>query len=100
MNEQKLSGALGLCRRAGKITVGIDPVRESIRKGKAALVILARDLGENSTKKVLPLAEARGIRAVRVDLGKESLAAALGKEGAVGVLAVPQEFLNLVLASL
>ena len=95
-----MAGALGLCRRAGKITVGIEPVREEIRKGKAALVLLAQDLGENSTKKIVPLAENRSVRVVRTGLSKEALSVALGKEGAVGVLAVPQEFLNLVLASL
>lgn len=96
----KLSGALGLARRAGKITVGATLVKEEIRKGKAALVILAKDTAQNGEKKLLPLATNRGVKVVRADLTKSELASALGKEGVVSAVAVPKEFLNLVLASL
>lgn len=100
MQRDKLSGALGLCRRAGKVTTGTTLVREACRRGKAALVILAQDMAAGSEGKVRPLAEHRGIPVHRVALTKSELARALGKEGEVSCLCVPREFLNLVLASL
>ena len=49
----KLLGALSLCRKAGKLTMGFDPVAESAAKGKAALVLLAADLsaGRNEAER-------------------------------------------------
>jgi ribosomal protein L7Ae-like RNA K-turn-binding protein len=98
--NHKLAGALGLCCRAGKLIVGIGLVREALRSGKAALVVLAADTASNGENKIIPLAEHRHVPVHRSDLSKMELGAALGKEGAVAAVAVPKEFLNLVLASL
>lgn len=99
MNE-KLCGALGLARRAGRLTVGSALVREQLRSGKAAVILLAADLSENAEKKLLPLAEHRSVKVVRTKLDKASLAAAIGAEGEVGAVSVSRDFMNLVLASL
>ena len=43
-NENGLKGALGLCRKAGKLTMGFDAVCEDVYKGKVWLVLTASDL--------------------------------------------------------
>lgn len=51
MNDRLLS-LLGICRRAGKLVIGADPVKESIDTGKAFLVICANDISQNTEKKI------------------------------------------------
>ena len=42
----KISGSLGLCRKAGKLLMGFDTVIEAIQKGEAVLVLLAKDCSD------------------------------------------------------
>ena len=51
MNDAILS-LLGLCRRAGKLTIGNDAVVEDTKNGTAKLVILTRDISANTRKKL------------------------------------------------
>jgi ribosomal protein L7Ae-like RNA K-turn-binding protein len=46
MNETKFSGLLGICRKAGKMSVGHDAAKDSIRNNRAFLCILAADASE------------------------------------------------------
>ncbi len=100
MTADKLRGALGLCRRAGKVTVGITLVKEQLHKGNAALVLLAADAAKNTEDRILPLAEHKAIPVRRVSLTKKELALAVGKSTEAVCVSVPKEFVNLVLASL
>ena len=43
-----LLGALGLCRKAGKLLHGYDRVQENALRGKVALVLLAADASERT----------------------------------------------------
>ncbi len=50
-NEQHpLMGALGLCRKAGKLLHGYDRVQENALRGKVALVLLTADASERTVK--------------------------------------------------
>ena len=100
MTGNKLQGALGLARRAGKLVAGTDPVREALKKRKAALVLLAQDAAENAEKKVAPLAGQKNVPVKRVNLSREELGACVGKPMGVACVAVAGEFFSLVLASL
>ena len=52
-NEQHpLMGALGLCRKAGKLLHGYDRVQENALRGKVALVLLTADASERTVKPV------------------------------------------------
>ncbi len=51
-NKQKLVSAISLCRKAGKLVMGFDAVRESVFGGKAALVLLAADVSEGTAKRM------------------------------------------------
>lgn len=48
----KLLFALSMARRASKLTMGFDAVKEEIVSGRRHLVLLAADTGENTLKKI------------------------------------------------
>lgn len=51
-NKQKIFDLLTICRKAGRMTMGFDSVKESIQTGKAKLVLLATDISAKTEKEV------------------------------------------------
>ena len=47
-DQHLLLGALGLCRKAGKLLHGYDRVQENALRGKLALVLLTADASERT----------------------------------------------------
>lgn len=76
---------LGICRKAGKLEIGEDPVGAACGKGRARLVLLASDAAENTRRRTLQ--RSRDGTAVTVPYTKEQLGAALGR-GSCAVLAI------------
>ena len=64
--------------------VGVERVRDGIRKDKVALVIVATDASRNSLDKVVPLLNARRVRFIEVPSATE-LGGVAGRESAVVV---------------
>ena len=89
MADQNLMlGALGLCRKAGKLVMGFDAVAESVMKGKAVLVLTAQDISPRTARKTREFCE--GILDVQsMPLTQEQLCAVTHKP--VGVYAVTDE---------
>jgi ribosomal protein L7Ae-like RNA K-turn-binding protein len=48
--ENKLINILTICRKAGGITTGFDPVKEETLDGKISVILLASDISEKSEK--------------------------------------------------
>ncbi len=88
MNDRLLS-LMGLCRRAGKMSLGCDPVREAIEEGKAHLVLAAGDLSANTLKKVTASAEEGKVNILTLKRSKEQMSLSLGK--ICGVVAINDE---------
>lgn len=83
MNDRLLS-LLGLCRRAGRLVIGADPVKEAIDTDKAFLVICASDISQNTEKKIRKATEAKGnVQYCIVNRSKDELSFSLGKTCAV-----------------
>ncbi len=82
MNSNTL-GFLGLLRRAGKITIGCEPVCESARLGKARLLLMAEDISANTKKTVLRRTKAYYLHTYIIRCSKQELSNALGKQAAV-----------------
>ena len=82
----KLLGALSLCRKAGKLVMGFDPVAESVAKGNAQLVLLAADLAPGSRKKALRFCEGAGLAPRELPFTQQELLAVTPKR--TGVFAV------------
>ena len=53
MQQHKAVFALSLCRKAGTLVTGFDAVKESVYKGKAALVLCAQDASEGSAGRIV-----------------------------------------------
>jgi len=51
--EARILELFGLCRRAGGVTVGMDAVLGDIERGKARVVVLAKDLSDRSRDRVI-----------------------------------------------
>lgn len=79
MREQAFLSLLGLCRRAGRLALGHDPVLESLRRGKAKLVLLAEDFSARSAKALLQAAEAAKVPVLRPGVSLAALSAAVGR---------------------
>ena len=88
MQKDKALGALGLCRRAGRLVQGFDRVLETALRGRAQLVVLASDASERTARKVREGCE--GLCPVRtVPLTQAELAGLFRRPAAV--LAVTDE---------
>ena len=79
----RLMSLLGLCRRAGKIVLGFDPVIDSIYQKKSKLVIIASDCSQHTAKGVLRTAHMNNVKAYVVPYTKEDISLAVGKYTAV-----------------
>ncbi|MGN0453495.1 MAG: L7Ae/L30e/S12e/Gadd45 family ribosomal protein [Ruminococcus sp.] len=82
MNDRLLS-LLGIARKAGKLIIGNDPVREAIEANKACIVLLADDISENTAKKIITHAESFSVECYVMKRSKEELSLSLGKTCAV-----------------
>ena len=51
-DKDPLLGALGICRKAGKLLHGYDRVEEAVMRGKACLVLLACDASKRTTQHI------------------------------------------------
>lgn len=48
----KLLGLLSLCRKAGRLRIGFEPVKDSLEAGEARLVLFARDFSPRSRERM------------------------------------------------
>jgi len=78
VNERLLS-LLGLARRAGKISLGFDPVCDSAAKGEAVLVFYTEDVSAGSLKKLNKSISAAGVEMAQLPCDMDTLAGAIGK---------------------
>lgn len=83
MNNNKLLSFLGLCRRAGKMTIGNDAVIEAMISGESCLVLLAEDASQRTAKDIMETAQKNNIQIVRLSYDKQQISRALGKLTAV-----------------
>ena len=78
MNRSKLFSYLGLSMRAGKLVTGDEGVMNSLRSGKAKLVILAEDASANTHKKYRDKCSYYGVPLIVAGTRSE-LGASIGK---------------------
>ena len=55
VSKEKLFGLLTICRKAGRMTMGFDSVKESILTDKAKAVFLASDISAKTEKESMPI---------------------------------------------
>lgn len=85
--NSKIDGLLGICRRAGHLTVGFDAVKALVLSGDAKLILLADDVSEKTAKEIRFLLRNASCPAVLISETKTALAAAIGQKKPVGIVA-------------
>ena len=98
--RNKLLGAIGLARKAGKTLLGTDVVCESMKKGKVILALISVYASENTKKRVEERAERCGVRTVYVDAGTEEIGAAVGKRPLACIGITDENFTKLIESNL
>lgn len=83
-----ISGLLTICRKAGKLVLGTDEVKNACRNGKALGVIVAKDFSEKSFKEISFVCTNEGVPLYRSELTLNDIGLALGK--VYGVIAVTE----------
>lgn len=86
--NNKLTGLLGMSRRAGKLTAGFDAVERLLKSGKADVVLMASNLSAKTEKELRFAAKGRDDRLFSLPLDKMELGKVLGFEKPLGVLAL------------
>lgn len=86
---------LGLCRRAGKLVAGYEPVREAARKREAKLVLRAGGISAKTHKEIGFFANKYGIELAELPMDMLELAPLFHKR--VAVMAITDvQFANLI----
>lgn len=82
---------LGLCRRAGKMIYGFDPVCEEIKREKSKVcgVALAKDISEKTLKEITFICDKYGVKLFKADADMDQIKAVLGKR--TGIIAILDE---------
>jgi ribosomal protein L7Ae-like RNA K-turn-binding protein len=85
--DKQLLPLLGLCKRAGMMEVGEEPVEAAARAKHARVLLLASDAADNTRRRVEHFAAAGACLWLRVPFTKEELGRAVGRTSCA-VLAV------------
>lgn len=77
--HSELLSTLGLCKRAGMLAVGEEPVEAIARAKDARVIFLAADAAENTVRRAAHFAEAGQCLWLRLPFSKEQLGRAVGR---------------------
>ena len=84
--EQKLRALLGFARKAGKLAVGTEAVKESIKRNRSQLVLIAADISQKSAKEINFACQKNNIRSEVITLGIDDVTQSIGTRA--GILSV------------
>ena len=88
---------IGICRKAGRIEAGEEPVDAAVRARDARLLLLAADAADNTARRCAHVAEVGQCLWLRIPESKYELGRALGR-GSCAVLAITDTGLALAVA--
>ena len=66
--ENRLTAVMTMCRRAGKLLLGFDAVKEAAQGKTAKLILLASDVSEKTEKEIRFYAGAAPVRKLPLDM--------------------------------
>ncbi|HWO77997.1 MAG TPA: YlxQ family RNA-binding protein [Bacillus sp. (in: firmicutes)] len=95
MTQNNWMSLLGLANRARKVVSGEESVIQEVRRGKAKLVLLAKDASDNTMKKVLDKCKYYQVPVCIVE-SREQLGHSIGKPARVIVCVTDGGFANSV----
>lgn len=81
-----IKGSLSMCRRAGKLTVGMDEVKNACKAGRACGVLVASDVSAKTFKEIKYVCAYEGVKLYGAGMTMDDIGDCLGKR--FGILAV------------
>lgn len=94
--QKKLRSLIGFAMRAGKLISGTEQVLNSIRRGKAKLVVLAKNTSGSSTKKIKDKCDFYGVELLEI-FRVEELSHMIGKTNRVVLAVTSDDFASEIL---
>lgn len=87
----KFLSLLGLMRRAGKLEIGFDAVKETLLKGKSKLIITTSDISPKTEKEIRFFAEKseESVKIISVSYDSQNMKDAIGRN--VKIIALTDE---------
>lgn len=85
--NSKFLNLLGIARRAGKLSFGHDAVTDSIKQGKASLVVICADASERLKAEMKRLCDERKIQFIESGYSMEQISLSTGMKS-IAVLSV------------
>ena len=86
MLYQKLTGILSICRKAGKLVLGFDPMKEALEKKQVSGVLTTADISPKTYKEVCYFCQKKKIPVCPVPLTMFQLGSAVGRKAAVAAV--------------
>jgi ribosomal protein L7Ae-like RNA K-turn-binding protein len=87
--NDKILTLLGFASKSGNLSFGADSVKESLKRSKAKLVIIASDISDKSRKEIRFFADKNNVRVIDVTYDIATLSHATGKKG--GIISVNEK---------
>ncbi len=87
--QNKFLSFLGICRKAGKMSIGYKNTAERVKENRVSLILIASDLSEKTEKELCFITKGRDIEVLRTIYSMETLSAAIGIK--TGVIAIEDE---------
>lgn len=84
--KQRWQGSLSICRKAGKLAMGLEPAKDALYRGTAAGLLVALDASEKTKKEALYFCAQAQVPCLELPFSKMELGQIVGR--ACGVLAV------------
>ncbi len=78
-----LKGLLTVCRKAGQLALGFDPMKEALAEGKAQAVLVASDISPKTEKEVRFFSDKRGVPVRKTEMTLDDIYSALGKKAGI-----------------
>ena len=85
---ERLCGMVGLAARARKLALGTELATQSVRSGRAYMVLVAKDASKNTQKRVFNCCEYYECECREIPVGASELADAVGRTGPITSAAV------------
>ncbi len=79
----KTLGLLTICKKAGKLVMGMDPVKDSCNNFKAICVLVTTDISDKSLKEAKFVCRNNQLPLLKLDVDMDEVWGSLGRKSAI-----------------